>query len=100
LSKSLHNYGAALDVTICDEKGVPLDMGSDFDDFSEISFPNKEVYFYSKGRLSDKQMKNRKLLRKVMRKEGFRNLPTEWWHFNACSKMDASKKYKLINKEL
>jgi D-alanyl-D-alanine dipeptidase len=100
INRSLHNYGAAIDVTICRSDGTPLDMGAGFDDFREIAYPSREMYFFSKGELTDVHLNNRKLLRKVMRKEGFRNLPTEWWHFNACSRADASKLYKALPEEL
>lgn len=29
-------------------------------------------------------------------KAGFRALPSEWWHFNYCSRDVAKQKYKLI----
>lgn len=99
LNKSLHNYGAAVDLTICNSDGNPLDMGAEFDEFSEKAQPSKELQMMAKGLLSQEQINNRLLLRKVMRKEGFRNLPTEWWHFNACSRNDASKKYQIIEEE-
>jgi D-alanyl-D-alanine dipeptidase len=99
INRSVHNYGAAVDLTICKSDGTPLDMGAEFDEFNEIAYPSKELQFLAKGLLSQKQIENRLLLRKVMRKEGFRNLPTEWWHFNACSRIDAAKKYKVIEQE-
>jgi D-alanyl-D-alanine dipeptidase len=34
-----------------------------------------------------------------MQSQGFRNIPTEWWHFNACSRNEAKKKYKRIDRE-
>lgn len=98
-NKSLHNYGAAIDLTICDSKGKPIDMGADFDDFREIAYPNKESYYIKTGELSEEHIANRKLLRKVMRSQSFRNLPTEWWHFNACSRSDAQLKYKVLENE-
>lgn len=99
INKSVHNYGAAVDLTICKSDGTPLDMGAKFDEFGEIAYPSKELYFLAKGQLSQQQIDNRLLLRKVMRKEGFRNLSTEWWHFNACSRLDAANKYKVIEEE-
>ncbi len=97
--KSVHNFGAAVDLTICDENGVPLDMGAGFDDMREIAYPSKEKYYLEKGELSVQQVENRQLLRKVMRSQGFRNLSTEWWHFNACSREEAAKRYKVIQTE-
>lgn len=80
---SVHNFGAAVDITICDEKGFLLDMGAEFDDFREIAYPSLESGFVVSGELSSSQFENRKLLREVMRKGKFVNIPTEWWHFNA-----------------
>ncbi len=97
--KSVHNYGAAVDLTICDANGKALDMGAGFDDIREIAYPSKEAYYLAKGELTSEHIKNRELLRKVMRSQGFRNLQTEWWHFNACSREEASKKYKLLEVE-
>ena len=52
-----------------------LDMGSPFDFFSEISHSD-----YTKG-LTNKQIKNRKLLKDIMINNGFKPLYSEWWHF-------------------
>jgi len=99
LNKSLHNYGAAVDLTICKSDRKPLDMGASFDDIRLIAYPSNEAHFLQTGELSKEQWNNRQLLRKVMRSEKFRNLPTEWWHFNACSRFEAKRKYKLLEKE-
>lgn len=93
---SIHNYGAAVDLTICDENGKALDMGADYDDIREIAYPSKEAFYLANGELSFTQIANRKLLRKVMQSQGFRNIPSEWWHFNACSRIEAKIKYELI----
>ncbi len=98
-NKSLHNYGAAVDLTICRSDRTPLDMGAEFDDIRPIAYPINESIFLKNGGLTKKQLDNRKLLRSVMRTEGFRNLETEWWHFNACSRSEAHKKYVVIEKE-
>jgi D-alanyl-D-alanine dipeptidase len=58
-----------------------------------------ENYYLSTGELTLKQVENRKLLRKVMRSQAFRNLPTEWWHFNACSRADALLNYTVRENE-
>lgn len=83
---SVHNFGAAVDLTICNESGIPIDMGAGYDDFREIAFPSKEKEFLENGKLSKEQYNNRKLLRKVMRYGRFYNIPSEWWHFNAYSR--------------
>lgn len=93
---SIHNYAAAVDLTICDKYLVPLDMGAGFDDPREIAYPSKERFYLAKGELTQDQVDNRMLLRNVMKKAGFRVLPTEWWHFNAMSRDEAKKRYKVV----
>ena len=90
---SIHNYGAAVDLTICDSKGKPLDMGAGYDDIRKIAYPKYESQFLNSGELTDEQVANRKMLRKVMTSQNFRNISTEWWHFNACSRNEAKAKY-------
>lgn len=98
-NRSLHNLGAAVDLTICNESGIPLDMGANYDDIRKIAYPELESYFLKTGELTKQQIENRELLRKVMRKEGFRNIPTEWWHFNACSRREGLAKYEVLFEE-
>ena len=96
---SVHNYGAAVDLTIVDSLGNQLDMGAGYDDFREIAFPSLEYKFLASGELTQEQVDNRKLLRKVMKHEKFRNIPSEWWHFNAFSRVTVSRKYKRFLSE-
>ncbi|SFT55154.1 D-alanyl-D-alanine dipeptidase [Lishizhenia tianjinensis] len=93
---SVHNYGCAVDLTICRADSVPLDMGANFDDLRKIAYPKYEKDFLKSGELSDVQLENRLLLRKVMRYGGFWVLSTEWWHFNGLSRDAAKAKYKAI----
>jgi D-alanyl-D-alanine dipeptidase len=93
---SVHNFGAAVDLTICDETGTPIDMGAGYDDFRDIAFPSKEWKFLASGELTTEQHENRKLLREVMKSQRFRGIPSEWWHFNACSRNQAVAKYKKL----
>ena len=73
---SKHNRGCAVDLSIFDLKtGKLLEMTTDFDDFTEKASPN-----YSGG--TERQRKNRDLLRKVMEEEGFTVNANEWWHFD------------------
>ena len=96
---SVHNYGAAVDLTIIDNKGREIDMGAGYDDFREIAFPKYEQYFFDLGELNKLQIENRKLLRRVMIQEGFRNIPSEWWHFNAFSRYETSHKFQILRNE-
>ena len=97
--RSLHNMAAAVDVTICNEEGKPLDMGAGFDEFSRIAYPRLEYHFLQTGELSQQQYENRLLLRGVMKSEKFRQLPTEWWHYNAYSRNVARTKYSVLHEE-
>ncbi len=70
-----HNRGIAVDVTIIDLKTkVPLDMGTDFDNFSDTAH-------HAFKNLSKEILENRLLLKLVMEKYGFKALETEWWHY-------------------
>jgi zinc D-Ala-D-Ala dipeptidase len=93
---SLHNYGAAVDLSIIDENGIPLDMGTPFDFFGEKAHPVKEKELLESGELSHRQVFNRELLRTVMRQAGFFGIQTEWWHFNSCTRAVAAEKYKIV----
>lgn len=95
-NRSLHNMGAAVDLTILDQQGVPLDMGAGYDDIRQIAYPSLEKQFLTEGKLTEVQIGNRDLLRKVMKSQGFRQLQTEWWHFNACSRAEGLLKYKVL----
>jgi D-alanyl-D-alanine dipeptidase len=93
---SLHNFGAAVDLSIVDNNGKELDMGSPFDFLGELSYPESETKLIKEGKLTQQQLSNRKLLRRVMHKAGFFNIQTEWWHFNSCTREQAMLKYKII----
>ncbi|WP_409021307.1 M15 family metallopeptidase [Dyadobacter sp. CY261] len=93
---SNHNFGCAIDLTIADDKGNPLDMGTKFDYFGPLAYPRSEQEMLKKGKLTVKQIENRQLLRKVMTKVGFKVNTTEWWHFDGMSKAQARAKYGMI----
>lgn len=95
-SGSIHNFGAAVDLTIADEYGIELDMGTPYDFFGELAQPRHEQRFFDSGELTKEQIDNRALLRKVMKHAGFRGILSEWWHFNAFPKEVTRKKYKII----
>lgn len=92
----LHNYGMAVDLTICDKNGTPLDMGTSFDYFGIAAGINREEELVQKGVLTRAQVKNRQLLRKVMTHAGFLTIRGEWWHFNALSLSDTKRLYRVI----
>jgi D-alanyl-D-alanine dipeptidase len=93
---SLHNFGAAVDISIVDKKGIELDMGTKYDYFGELAYPREEERMIKEGKLTHIQLLNRELLRNVMEFGGFSGITTEWWHFNSCSRKEAYSKYKII----
>ncbi len=93
---SMHNYGLALDLSIVDDKGQELDMGTAFDSFQELAQPQKQDEFISLKQLSEKQIENRKLLCEVMDAGSFIQLPTEWWHFDAYPREHVRANYQII----
>lgn len=93
---SVHNFGAAVDVGIIDNKGHELDMGTPFDHMGELAYPSLEKSLLTAGELSPEQKQNRKLLRQVMQKAGFSGISTEWWHFNAMSRSTARQRYEIL----
>lgn len=93
---SLHNYGAAVDITIADSLGNELDMGTPYDYAGELAYPAMEQKMLKEGKLTQQQINNRMLLRRVMNKAGFFGIQTEWWHFNSCTRNRAKEMYTLI----
>lgn len=92
---SRHCRGLAIDLSILDENGHPLDMGTAYDFLGPLAEPRLEAQFLAGKRLTPAQADNRRLLREVMNKAGFAQLPTEWWHFNLRPKQ-APSRYPLI----
>lgn len=71
---SSHCRGSAVDMTLTDLEGNPLDMGTGFDYFGKLAWHG------AKG-ISQEQEKNRELLKTVMEKHQFRGFEQEWWHY-------------------
>lgn len=93
---SIHNYGAAVDVSIVDADGKELDMGTDYDFFGDLAQPRYERQFSQTGELMPNQLANRILLREVMKKAGFKGILSEWWHFESDRLEKVKKKFHLI----
>ena len=92
----LHNYGLAVDITLCDAKGDSLPMGTKIDHLGVAAHIDQESLLVAKGTISKRAQQNRQLLRQVMRYAGFKPLRTEWWHFNFKSRAEAKRLYKVI----
>jgi D-alanyl-D-alanine dipeptidase len=93
---SIHNYGSALDLTVADANGKPLDMGTKYDFFGDLAYPSKERVFLASGQLSQKAYQNRLILREAMQAAGFMRIEFEWWHFNAFSRAEAKRRFPVV----
>ena len=93
---SIHNFGAAVDVSILNDERELLDMGTDFDHMGILAYPSHEQELLEQGLLKPHHIENRKLLRGVMRYGGFWGIQSEWWHFNACTRAEARERYQII----
>ena len=82
LEPSLHNTGGAVDLTVIDSDGNELDMGCEFDEFTNKAWTNHFEPGCHNGEINEIVRDNRRLLYNVMINVGFTNLPSEWWHFD------------------
>ena len=79
-----HSTGAAIDLTLADMTGNPLDLGGEIDFIGAESSPD----FYKEDNLGMPCSKHqvfhnrRSLLFSVMEQAGFVQHPNEWWHFS------------------
>jgi len=94
---SMHSYGMAVDLTIVDANGIPLDMGTRYDSFEERSGARGEMAALAIGTLTKRQIAHRNLLRKIMKSAGFIGLSSEWWHFNADMSQEVRAKYQQLD---
>jgi D-alanyl-D-alanine dipeptidase len=73
-SRSRHNLGLAIDLTLIDlATGRELEMGTLFDTFSAAAHT---------ANASGEAAANRQKLKSAMEREGFVNYDQEWWHFS------------------
>lgn len=94
---SIHSYGAAVDLTLADQKGEELDMGTAYDHLGRLAEPRHEDEYLASGELTKAQVKNRRILRKAMLTAGFTMIRNEWWHFNAAPSKVVRKKYRRLD---
>lgn len=85
---SNHNRGIALDLTLVDLKtGSELKMPTPFDALVYAAHPEFK-------KLPEEVIRNRELLKSVMKKHGFSVDPVEWWHYNY---VDTSRTFELMD---
>lgn len=77
-SVSNHSKGISVDVSLCDNNKIELNMPTEFDNFSKKAHSN---YL----NLDSEKLKNRAILKRVMEKHGFKQDKYEWWHFDFIS---------------
>ena len=94
--QGMHNYGAAIDLTLMDCTGRTLPMGSEYDYFGDESRVNLEPALLAAGRITPRELENRLLLRRVMTEAGFLVFEPEWWHFNLVTPEEAARTLQVI----
>lgn len=72
---SMHNRGLAVDLTLVDETGQELDMGTGFDFFGEEAHTDNTS-------LAQQVLDNRKILSETLELFNIKGIRTEWWHFS------------------
>ena len=76
-----HSTGGAVDLTLCDETGHPLDMGADFDEFADTAWlAHFEDAVHPNPRAAEYR-ERRRILYWAMIQAGFAPYPWEYWHY-------------------
>lgn len=84
--RSGHSSGYTLDLTLTDDKGVELDMGTPFDFFDALAHTK------AKG-ISKSATERRHILVAAMARGGFDNYRREWWHFSFRDRPPRARSY-------
>jgi D-alanyl-D-alanine dipeptidase len=79
---SPHLTGGSIDLTLADQNGRILNMGTLFDEASPLSYTASLEGISSLSPAQKVARDNRRVLYNVMIDAGFTNLPSEWWHFD------------------
>ena len=93
---SIHSFGMALDITLCDASGAEVDMGTGFDDLTERSHPILEGLLLARGELTAAQIAHRHILRDAMAHAGFHGIAKEWWHFDLGDREVVRQTYRRV----
>jgi D-alanyl-D-alanine dipeptidase len=75
-----HSTGAAVDLTLLDDRAQAVDMGSPIDEVSPRSHPDH--FAHQTGDRSQQIQRHRNTLAQAMIGAGFQQHPNEWWHFS------------------
>lgn len=82
-----HQSGGAVDLTLCDREGRPIDMGTGYLEHNDSTATDSK-------HITSEQQRNRRILLNAMKQAGFVNYPAEWWHFAYGDRMWAAYKHK------
>jgi D-alanyl-D-alanine dipeptidase len=74
-----HSTGGAIDLTLCTDEGIELDMGTCIDATPEAS---DNACFTAATNVSERAQHNRRTLTRALAGAGLVNYPTEWWHWS------------------
>ena len=85
-----HSTGAAVDLTLSNREGIPLEMGGEIDAIGAISEP--EHYAGQEDPDARCWHQRRQLLAAVMDASGFAQHPNEWWHYSFGDQLWAWRK--------
>lgn len=81
-----HNTGGAVDLSIIDNNGNLIEMGTNFDEFKDCVPTRYYEEKVEKGeKLTEEEkiiLNNRRLLYHIMIDVGFENFTEEWWHYD------------------
>lgn len=93
-----HNYGVAVDVTLLDASGREADMGTPVDFFGEEAHTGNEPALAAAGKISAEAVRNRELLKEVMRGAGLVPYRREWWHYEEPMPMkEVRERFRLLD---
>lgn len=84
---SAHSRGVAIDLTLVDQTGRDLDMGTPFDAFTPLSH-------HGNTDISEIAQRNRHLLLGIMTAAGWDFYQNEWWHYQL---FQARARYPLLS---
>lgn len=93
---SMHNYGAAVDLGIIHLDTGLVDMGTPFDFFGRLAQPRHEVDYVKKGKLTQEQLDNRRIMRASLLEAGFHGILSEWWHFVGFPRDSVRKWFSIV----
>ena len=94
---SIHSFGMALDATLVDADGRELDMGSGFDEMTELSHPQHEARHVASGALPTVAVENRRRLRDALAAGGFQGIANEWWHFELLDRRHVRQHFTRVD---